>query len=224
MPIRNYIWPTLFAFFLPACQQLSPFPLWERLFEEQMAYLLKAEPVSLPPDSLQYLLQLGSDLLEKVDPYPNREGWPEEKIRELKNQLLSATDRLESLQRHPDRYNLAGWAKQKIAQPQKKLADRLEEVSELLEWAPAYYQNGMDCLGPGVDFERWDLAYRKNQLGILFLRNELPDSLAHCKEVDLKEKKRIQKQMIQAESAIKQYLAFLKSRETAQADSLMYSR
>ncbi len=224
MRIPNDIWALLFVLFLSGCQQFSPFPRWQGLFRQHLAYLAETEPVSLPPDSLRELRQMASELLQKVDPYPNWEDLPEKDIQTLKIQLRTVDRRLESLLHQPERYNLAGWAKNKLAQPRKSLADRLREVSDLLEKAPTYYGNGMDCLGPEVEFHRWDLAYRKNQLGILFLRNELPDSLTHCREVSLEEKKRIQTRITEAESVIKQYLAFVKSREAAQADSLMYSR
>jgi DNA repair exonuclease SbcCD ATPase subunit len=224
MRTRNYIWPLFFVLFLSACQQFSPFPRWKALYEQQLAYLAETEPVSLPPDSLQHLQQLTNELLKKVAPYPNWEGWPEKEIRTLETQLRRVAGRLKSLQQQPERYNLAGWAKKKLSQPQKSLANRLDEVSGLLEKAPGYYRNGMECLDSDIEFERWDLAYLKNQRGILFLRSELPDSLTHCKEVSLEERKRIQKRIMNAESVLKQYLAFVKSRETAQADSLMYSR
>jgi len=165
--------------------------------------------IALTEDQLHILNELAG-----ADPLAQR----------LEREYIRTLTALRRLQFRPDHYNLAGQAKQILAQAGEPLEHRLKADGGLLARAPVFYRQGMQCLKDPIPVEDWQLAHRKNHLGFRFLGGELLDSLANCTTIRQSEKQLLLAQIDQARLEIKAYMAFLLSRQAFQADRTIYAQ
>lgn len=126
---------------------------------------------------------------------------------QLSQRLEGHLKQIKLLQNDASLYNLGGHLKVALSQTQSPIENRLLTCDSLLSKAPAYYAAAKQKLKTPLP-DRLELAVRKQVLGLYFLTNHLPDSLATLK---VGQQENWQKNTVMAKRAMKDYIAWCNS-------------
>lgn len=141
---------------------------------------------------------------------------------ELQTALNREWKRWQPYRMDPSRYNLAGLLKKTLANSTNDPAkERLTGMASIMEQADDYYRAARENLAV-EDFSLYRLAAQKQYLGLEFLYDELPDSLA---TFDLPEADRqvFLGKVKQTALALKDYMGFCESAYLNYRDSTYYN-
>ena len=126
-------------------------------------------------EAAQKLAQIQKDL-EELSKQIKQEALSE-KAQILKQELEQYAPSILAHQQDPSLYNLAGRMKVVLANTEAPFPQRIDQIAKLLQIAPSYYEAAKNKLLPS-SIPQLELAIRKQSLGLRFLQQELPDSLA----------------------------------------------
>ncbi|MDX1666007.1 MAG: hypothetical protein R3350_02210 [Saprospiraceae bacterium] len=180
-----------------------------------------SDPLRLPsPADIREGIADCDTLLSILTPYPEDQLSETDRraFQILESRLVERKNYLLDFRRDPARYNLGGIAARYLLARDLSEAEKVRYLQECLQYAPLFFDLAKRNLSAPLP-EQTALGIRKQEKTLMFFYGELADSLEAFR-LDASKAKELSRELMGAELAVKDYLAYCNSLMFEHRDTL----